>query len=257
MDFPIFQNGGVSLLTDSGNPLLCGGHSQTQTCFEFVPEANSFVESSTSLIGRRWHSAYAEFGTGAYWILSSNLDDAKGTSEIYENGVFREGPSLAALSNADYPCAAKVDDDITFYIGTRAYAYSRAQDRFLDISSNLPLRERSSCGAFTASDGSRRVVVAGGIDNSFNEVEEVYIYDFDTGEWTRGPDLPIADRLAREVQTEKSFFLLGGRADNNEYLDTVIEFDPIAEQWILRDETLSRGKYLFYAAPIDASLFCS
>ena len=75
--------------------------------------------------------------------------------------------------------------------------------------------------------------------------------------WTDGPNLPFPISSARTIQTQDSFLLVGGiNKDTLEYLDTIIEFDPVNVSWIVRNETLATARDAFYMVEVDRERFC-
>jgi N-acetylneuraminic acid mutarotase len=57
------------------------------------------------------------------------------------------------------------------------------------------------------------------------------IYDLDTGEWTRGPDMPTARHHHGAAAVGGVLFVVGGRAAGDLSVDAVERFDPASDQW--------------------------
>ena len=73
------------------------------------------------------------------------------------------------------------------------------------------------------------IVIAGG--DSSDQYTSSDIFDFDTMTWTAGPTLPNDVCYAANVQYGNTFLKVGGYCSN-----TILEFDPICMDWIVRDE---------------------
>ena len=116
----------------------------------------------------------------------------------------------------------------------------------------------AACGSATLEDGSRVLVVAGGNDEVQSTVlSSVMMFDTATNRWADGPALPFPLTYATVVPTERSFLILGGSNYNSgDYFDTILEFDPLNMEWIVRDETLSAEGNSVYAITVDRERFC-
>ena len=83
-------------------------------------------------------------------------------------------------------------------------------------------------------------------------LNEAWIYDVLLGTWREGPPLPHALRGGLAVPYGDTFLITGGFASSNAFEadDRILEFDPEAEQWTVREETLQVARQGHYAAVV-------
>ena len=81
------------------------------------------------------------------------------------------------------------------------------------------------------------------------------IFDLESRTWRDGTNLPFNLGLGRVLQDGGTFLILGGFSQGVS-IDTIIEFSPIDETWIVRNETLSSPKHYFYMIDVNSSPFC-
>ena len=112
---------GISLRTEEGNPLFCGGGNLGGYCYEYLPETNSWV-IGPNMIGERDESAYVELPDGRFWVLGGYDTSDRYTTEYYNQGVFTMGPDLPTEvgSHTGYSCATQIDEDLTFFAAEKA-----------------------------------------------------------------------------------------------------------------------------------------
>ena len=212
------------------------------------------------MIGQRDSSAVAELPDGRFWILGGSRDfNDRYTSEYYDGDQFRSGPVLPLDGFIDCaPCAVQVTEDITFFGNALGFLYREPTKVFEETSAPMIYPSCfSACGAATTADGSRIVVVAGGVDGNY--LDRVQVLDVATGVWSVGPTLPFQVYTGTAVQTEDSFLLIGGFNGNgigDDYLDTVLEFDPIDMSWIIRGETLPMPRRGHFIMDLDKNSVC-
>ncbi len=87
--------------------------------------------------------------------------------------------------------------------------------------------------------------MAGGKSNDVY-LADSEIYNTATQEWRQGPTLPDEVAYMTSVQYEDTFLLVGGRTPA--YLDTIYQYNPALETWILREERTSIPKAYMGAA---------
>ena len=92
----------------------------------------------------------------------------------------------------------------------------------------------------TLPSGSQVYVVAGGSNYEGYPVSSE-IFDLSSQTWSPGPDLPFPVLFATSVPFGDTFLVVGGIGDG-EYLQSILEFDPVANDWIVRPERLSVGR---------------
>ena len=103
-------------------------------------------------------------------------------------------------------------------------------------------------------------MVAGG------EVEDrTRVLDVGSRTWMEGPALPQENGLGAVMQTEDSFLIIGGYTLNAArdviYYDSILEFDPTAEEWMVRSGTLEVSRSDFFMISVDknniwADIYC-
>ena len=84
--------------------------------------------------------------------------------------MLSQGPDLPEGSHTDAPCAALVKDDVVFFADDRAHVFDGAT--FAEAP-GMPFRAMfAACGAATdPTDGSRMVVVAGGVHAKRGDIQ--------------------------------------------------------------------------------------
>ena len=106
----------------------------------------------------------------------------------------------------------------------------------------MPTKRYSvSAGLVKYSDGSEHIVVAGGNaggDNQKSSVTE--IFDLQTLTWSVGDHLPFKLEDGESVPFEDSFLIVGGEEMPYNYVDSILFFNPIFQEWEQRNETMKR-----------------
>ena len=117
--------------------------------------------------------------------------------------------------------------------------------------------QNAACGTATRPDGSKLVVVAGGISITERK-NEVQIYNVEKGEWFMGPELPRTTYGAEAIQSGNSFFVLGGESGDgwDNYISTMYEFDAVNMTWIEREESLALARMDFYVINVNREDYC-
>ena len=251
---PNATHAGATLKTSEGNILVCGGDVPKDACQEYDPKSNTWYVGPT-MLQERFGPASTEIADGSYWILSGGGGALSTTTEIYTDGTFIEGPSLAGLSYSTlFMCAAALSDELTF-VGANegAFIYNWATEEFENITSGFEFSAlQAQCGTFIAPDGSKQLVVAGGAP----DIDRSRILDVETRIWREGPQLPFPIQDAAVLQDENTFIILGGLNSIELSMDTIVEFTPEDETWKVKDETLSSEKHFIFAAFVDSEEYC-
>lgn len=68
--------------------------------------------------------------------------------------------------------------------------------------------------------------------------------------WRHGPPLPTPMQDAAIVQFGNTFLAVGGDSQFYGELRTVLEFDPISEDWITREDKLVEGRARYPCATL-------
>ena len=255
-NFPIVDKSGVSsLLTEEGNPLVCGGYPGYTDCHIFEPDTYQWIEGPNLLYQRDW-STSVELPGNRHWIANSYFfSSGHGNSEIYQDGEFVQGPDLPNEDLYDYPCAVKISDGEIFYANGRSYIMDTATMEFTETSNQLIfISYESNCGLATKSNGERMIVIAGGRTTGFESA--VQIYDIAAGTWRMSENpLPHPLMFGSTVPFGDTFLIVGGSVDVYETglppSDEVLQFNPNEETWTVREERLGCGRYGHFAAFVD------
>ena len=101
-------------------------------------------------------------------------------------------------------------------------------------------------GLAITSDGRRKLVVTGGRTGN-TPLQSTEILDLDTLQVTSGQDLPAIRYHAASVQYKNTFLVVGGMNGNDRVTDTIFEFDPENDTWIIRTERMALGRSAFAA----------
>ena len=82
------------------------------------------------------------------------------------------------------------------------------------------------------------------------------------GLWSSGPRLPSPLNAATVVQLETTFLAVGGvdtegfTGVDPVYADTVLEFDVVNMDWVVRPERLNVARSSAFVTAVDAELYC-
>ena len=192
------------------------------------------------MIEGRLGPAQTELADGSFWILGGS-GAAASTSEIFFDGLFVEGPSLDAIQANSYLCASNINEELTFVGAYTGYLYNWNLETFEDVSDGFELDGfEAQCGTFTASDGTKKLIVAGGDPG----VTRTQILDIETRTWREGPPLPFPIRLGRVFQDENTFFIFGG-------YNTASFSQEKGER-----KTLSSEKQFMFLIDVNSDAFC-
>lgn len=102
-------------------------------------------------------------------------------------------------------------------------------------------------GAASAVIGDKLYVADGapqtyGIGNPSGPYDSLESYDFKTGEWSSGPDAPIAVHHVNATALDGKFYMVGGRIDPEASSGEFLRYDPATERWE-RLPSLPAGKF--------------
>jgi serine/threonine-protein kinase PknK len=100
----------------------------------------------------------------------------------------------------------------------------------------LPSMATPRAGHVAGVIGDRLYVVGGTTDSAFVDLEHaplasLEIYDFRTGEWSRGPHIPTGRHHFDAAVLDGRLYAVGGRAPGDFSLDAVERFDPQRGEW--------------------------
>ena len=253
-DLPRGMYEGSGLRTTKGNPLACGGEYDVMVCQEYVKESDSWVDGP-EMMGSRVDTTAVELTNGSFWIMGSYTGDDVFTTEILVDDGFISGPDLPT-GNVGYPCSTQVTDDITFYGNQFGFLFDSRVGEFVETDMIMPhTAYKAACGAATLPTGERLIVVAGGYDEVTVQ-SRVQVFSMKTRTWTEGPPLPSPLEYGLTVNIGETFFIVGGRDEDEENIGTILEFDVKNMAWITREETLSMPRALFYMITVEKDRFC-
>ncbi|MFL5872734.1 MAG: Kelch repeat-containing protein [Solirubrobacterales bacterium] len=98
-----------------------------------------------------------------------------------------------------------------------------------------PLPQATAAGAVVAIGD--KLYVAGGAPQTFNvsgpiaPYPELQIYDFSTGEWSLGPEMPTPRHHVGGASLDGDLYVAGGRGEEDHSLPIFERYDPVAEKW--------------------------
>jgi Kelch motif len=100
----------------------------------------------------------------------------------------------------------------------------------------LPSMATPRAGHAAVVIGDRLYVLGGSTESAFIDAEDaplasIEIYDFQTGEWSRGPDMPTARHHFDATVLDGQLYAIGGRTSGDYSLDTFERFDPARDEW--------------------------
>jgi large repetitive protein len=137
----------------------------------------------------------------------------------------------------DHPVVASHDGEVILASGyidgavstPRMWAYSPRSREWRE----LPAM-RTSRGAAAGAVVGDKLYVAGGVNQFGNEYQPysfLEIYDFKTGEWHDGPDMPTARHHFGVAVVDGKLYFAGGRQPRDESLNAFEMFDPRRDRW--------------------------
>ncbi len=105
-------------------------------------------------------------------------------------------------------------------------------------------RSDAFAGRLDSEDGSTKsVVVAGGAGTNSAFLTSTEIFDFSSGEWIQGPELPESGvRGGASVQFGRGFLAVGGYSEDSSFSDKILFFDPDTEAWVDTGKRLKTGR---------------
>jgi len=113
----------------------------------------------------------------------------------------------------------------------RVWRYEPDANRWSELP---PMRQpRGATGAAVIGD---KLYVAGGGPNAFpagyvESYPTLEIYDFETGRWGGGPDMPAGRHHVGTAALDGKLYVLGGRNETDLTLDTFERYDPETQEW--------------------------
>ena len=239
-NFPLTRYGAVGAYVENAAAVACGGFPITSGCSKFNPELGTW-DPATSMIVERWFASSA-FINGEWWIsggydlLTSTevLDSDSDTFVSYKD--LPEGREQHNLVNINSSVVMMLGGADSYHADT--YIFNAAVDGGTWIVGESLLVGRMKCqaGLVTLKNGTRAVVVAGGVDERTTE-----FFNLDTKIWSFGPDLPYDINQGASVQVDDTFLIAGGKTGSN-YLENLIKFDTESESWIEMSQKLPIGR---------------
>ena len=252
-----------NLMTADGEPFFCAGRTvdffgvEHNICKTFDKDAKDWLSTTDYLYG---DGAYGvPFGDGSYWIVGGT--GGPNNSHCYNgDGTITNGPDIP--DDSLYNCALQISDDETLIINKVAYVYSHSSKIWTQLGEydladgTMPKSWKFPVCGLTLDlyRNPKYAVVAGGRFHGRNTL----MLDIETRQWMHGPDLPYSLWSAATVQYRNGFLVTGGVSPmNGEHIWTkpIIEVDPLAVDWIIRDEELKTPKFFHYAIMLDESVF--
>ena len=224
-----------------GKVMTCGGFGNIN-CYIYDNTEDVWLTASSLDTVR---SNAVGFVIGGLWYILGGKDGSKclDSTVVYNDGVFQVGQDIPYCTS--YACSVLLNETHVFYAGGY-YDASFRQDAYLlevdgwkwtRLSNMRQARAGHSCGRV-----GHKLIVVGGSDEAGATSE---ILSLDSLTWTSGPGAPPTPsgsiRGAAVYQEEETFYLLGGRAGNNE-IATVYEFDHESFTWKERAERLVTAK---------------
>jgi N-acetylneuraminic acid mutarotase len=79
--------------------------------------------------------------------------------------------------------------------------------------------------------GHRFYVTGGSMSDAGTPFNSMEVYDFETGEWLSGPDMPTARHHHSAVEVDGDLYVAGGRRPGEFSLDSFERFDPETNEW--------------------------
>jgi serine/threonine-protein kinase PknK len=112
------------------------------------------------------------------------------------------------------------------------WRYSPGEENWVELPAMATPRAGHAAGVI----GDRLYVVGGMTDSAFVDKERppltsLEIYDFRTGEWSSGPDMPTGRHHFDAAVLDGQLYAIGGRAVDDWALDAVERFDPDSGDW--------------------------
>lgn len=217
-----------------GEITVCGGSipgdSHGDECNTYDHVRNRW-QRTTPLLSSRHSAAGIMLNNSAWWITGGHfMASNSSTTEL-------KLPNRGASHYIDLPEALwlhqffKINSTHAILTGGNrltqsVYMYNIETGKWLSLPDIPENNARFQAGFVTFPNGTRMIIVAGG-----TEVNFCYGLDLDSLQWTSLPKLPEQIFFATCVQSDFTFYIVGGQHEMT-ILSSIYEFDVQEEKWV-------------------------
>lgn len=253
----------ASSVTLDGIVYICGGYGTNFTdtyqiygaCYKF--EGNDWIWVSDLLEPRRRAAAVAM--DGFIWIaggFNEALQTSKTSEIIFPNGTVIWGTQMPIP--LEWHCMNPVTDTKVILSGgfnsqfgstRRTLLFDFTDSSWTELDQMTDQRYGHSCEIIQSAERGSEILVAGG--GSVTSSTESF--NLNSKKWTIGPHLPKGIAFSTSVPFNDTMVLIGGEVYGEEGYNSLYEYDPSNESWILRPETISGTKFKASAEVLGAS----
>lgn len=251
-----------TLMNQDGEPVVCAY--RVSLCYRLLPAQRTWSEV-TAIDFRSTYNGAALVGDPAlrnYWIVGGGAFWENHTASNFYNGDNQITQSQRVVADDVYgDCFLALSESEQLLVNENTWIISNGTWTKLTANfqwdSTIPTARRSFqagiCGLVHDQDGNPKLAVVGG---GFAGSIYTQIFDIATRSWRKGPELPGIITQSTSVQAGRSFLVVGGLTkigDNWWFtqIDTILEFSPDREEWILRPEKLPLVNYDAYATMVN------
>ncbi len=247
--FP-FQQAGVQVGVVKDVVKVCGGSKDSQGCYDYHPESNTWV-NSTRLTEKRFRHG-ASFIDNQWFISGGKGPGVElSTTESLVDLAFVRGPDLPR--GMKHHCQLTVDETHVFFAtadGQPSYLLDWPNKTWTELDGMYQFMDYPSCGLIKTHNGYREVVMAGYGDSE--------IFSLRSRSWRYGPPGPYFF-AASSTQLSDTFLVVGGiEISGTRPIDTIYKFDNIKYNWIRMEQHLDAPSNAVGVATVpDSFVHCT
>lgn len=228
---------GLSGSVLGGEIVVCGGHKffdsdvmRYRDCYNYSPQDDVWTETTPLRDFGRAGAAGILLNDSVWWLTGGFYDGAFMNSELKFAGGGEGQYYLDLPSSMSYHNFFRINSTHAVLTGgvalTRSvYMVNSEIEEFTRLPDIPEENYRFQAGLVTFPNGTKMVVVAGGVKENY-----CYGLDLDSMTWIGLPQLPIRVAYAQAVQSESSFYVVGG-VSLGASLDSIFEFDVNQGIW--------------------------
>ena len=249
-DFPLNEGSTGTFLPDG--PFVCGGVGPSALiadCYSYNSTGNRW-DLKAQMNRRRYYAASVMYNSTHWWITGgwSDITGAHKSTELYDINTMTFSMFVDLPMTRDFHNMVKINETHIMLVGNGfptalAWMFNQNTEEWIQLPSTVESKSETFAGLVTFNNGSQIVIVAGGYPTKTAEA-----FDLQEQNWIKIPDLPVVDDLydGSSVPFGETFLIVGGGdSGNGSEQKTIIQYDPIAENWTIRQEELELERYRF------------
>jgi len=233
-DFPLEVSGAVGFWT-AQRPTVCGGKKRLKKCFAL--KEHQWMPWTDMGTARHYASALLVNPNQALiiggWDASGNRLK---TTELISSSGSEEGNKFPVTIHAH--CSFKINATHGIVTGGYQNRYLSAKSWYVDLTTTRVTpgptmrteRRGHGCATFQYGTKSFGIVAGGNIGKRYLDSTKMIALDQESPEWIEGPKLPRGLRSLTLVQTIQGTYAMGGRDEDNNRRNEVLQLDCPGDQ---------------------------